>query len=54
MIQLSNESLYEIITRSLNRMNDLLVGHGERVAYGVMCFLEQDGRFSENEIGQIV
>lgn len=54
MIQLSNESLYEIITRSLNRMNDLLVGHGERVAYGVMRLLEQDGRFSENEIGQIV
>ena len=54
MIQLSNESLYEIITRSLNRMNDLLVGHGERVAYGVMRLLEQDGRFSEEEIGQIV
>lgn len=54
MIQLSNESLYEIITRSLNRINDLLVGHGERVAYGVMRLLEQDGRFSEEEIGQIV
>lgn len=54
MIPLSNESLYEIITRSLNRINDLLVGHGERVAYVVMRLLEQDGRFSEKEIGQIV
>lgn len=54
MIPLSNESLYEIITRSLNRINDLLVGHGERVAYVVMRLLEQDGRFSEEEIGQIV
>ena len=54
MIQLSNESLYEIITRSLNRMNDLLVGHAERVAYGLLRLLEQDGRFSEEEIGQIV
>ena len=36
MIDLSNEDLYEIIIRSLNRVNDLLVGHGERVAYGVM------------------
>lgn len=54
MIQLPNENLYEIIIRSLNRVNDLLVGHGERVAYGVMRLLEQDGRFSEEEIEQIV
>lgn len=54
MIPLSNESLYEIIIRALNRMNDLLVGHGERVAYAMMRLLEQDGRFSEEEIGQIV
>lgn len=54
MIQLSNEDLYEIITRSLNRVNDLVVGHGERVAYAVMRLLEQDGRFSDEEIGQIV
>lgn len=54
MIQLSNENLYEIIIRSLNRVNDLLVGHGERVAYGLMRLMEQDGRFSEKEIGQIV
>lgn len=54
MVQLSNENLYEIITRSLNRVNDLVVGHGERVAYALMRLMEQDGRFSEEEIGQIV
>lgn len=54
MLQLTNEQLYEILIRSLNRVNDLLVGHGERVAYGMMRLLEQDGRFSEEEIGQIV
>lgn len=54
MIQLSNQNLYEIITRSLNRVNDLLVGHGERVAYAVMRLLQQDKRFSEEEIDQIV
>ena len=54
MIDLPNEDLYEIIIRSLNRVNDLLVGHGERVAYGVMRLAEQDGRFSEEEIGQLV
>ena len=45
MIDLSNEDLYEIIIRSLNRVNDLLVGHGERVAYDVIRLAEQDGRF---------
>lgn len=54
MIPLSNENLYEIIIRSLNHVNDLVVGHGERVAYGVMRLLEQDERFSEDEICQIV
>lgn len=54
MLQLSNENLYEIITRSLNRVNDLLVGHGERVAYGLMRLMEWDGRFSDEEIGRII
>lgn len=54
MIELPNEDLYEVIIRSLNRVNDLLVGHGERVAYIVMRLLEQDGRFSEEEISKIV
>ncbi|MGO5027942.1 HD domain-containing phosphohydrolase [Candidatus Agathobaculum pullicola] len=54
MIELPNEDLYEVIIRSLNRVNDLLVGHGERVAYSVMRLLEQDGRFSEEEISKIV
>lgn len=53
MMQLSNENLYEIITRALNHVNDLVVGHGERVAYALMRLMEQDGRFSEEEIGQI-
>lgn len=54
MLSLSNENLYEIIIRSLNHVNDLVVGHGERVAYGVMRLLEQEERFSEDEICQIV
>lgn len=54
MAELSSGALYEILTGSLNRVNDLLVGHGERVAYGVLALLEQDGQFSQEQICQIV
>ena len=49
MIYLSNENLFEITIRSLNHVNNLLVGHGERVAYGVAKLLKQDGRFTDEE-----
>nr|WP_300183960.1 HD domain-containing phosphohydrolase [uncultured Agathobaculum sp.] len=54
MLALPGGELFEILTRSLNRVNDLLVGHGERVAYGVMALLDQDGRFSQQDICQII
>ena len=54
MIYLSNENLFEITIRSLNHVNNLLVGHGERVAYGVAKLLKQDGRFTDEEIVRII
>lgn len=53
MIELSTENIFEITMRSLNRVNNLLVGHGERVAYGVARLLERDNRFTEDEISRI-
>ena len=50
---LSHENLMDIIVSALNRMDERLTGHGERVAYYMMLLLEQDPRFSFHEICKI-
>lgn len=53
MQKLTSENLQDIIVRSLNHMDSRLTGHGERVAYGTLLMLEQDSRFSYDDICKI-
>lgn len=50
MKDISLESLLDIIVDSLNRMDERLTGHGERVAYGMLHLLREDSRFSHDDV----
>jgi len=50
MKDISLESLLDIIVDSLNRMDERLTGHGERVAYGMLHLLRDDSRFSHDDV----
>lgn len=52
MLIMTNENLFEVITRALNRINNSLAGHSERVAFQMMRMMEQCGRFTPDEICQ--
>ncbi len=51
---LSYEHLMELIVRALNKMDERLAGHGERVAYRVMLLAQRDGRFPDKEICKLI
>lgn len=50
---ISFEHILELITRSLGRMDKRLLGHGERVAGGVMQLMTKTGGFTPQELGEL-
>ena len=46
-------NILKIIIGSLNRIDNNLIGHGERVAYALLRLMEREKCFSRDEIGKI-
>ena len=47
------QNILKIIIGSLDKIDNNLVGHGERVAYAVLRLLESKRMFSNDELGKI-
>ena len=51
---LNGTNLFHLIRRSLNFVDERLVGHGEQVAYIVLKLLEEDGGYDIKQRCSIV